>query len=173
AVLGRLRQRRPPGSVCRRIPGQRHALSGPSVQQCTDGRGHGAFRRRAAGALDLALTNNDPAGGHYLFRNQLPAARAQQSLSIDVVDARGRHTKPGAEVRVYAAGTRRLLAAGLVDSGGGYCSQNVMPVHVAAAGAARVDVEVTTMGKRGRQTTRVAGVVVRTAPRPLVLRISD
>jgi hypothetical protein len=119
------------------------------------------------------LTNNDPAGGHYLFRNLLPAARAQQSLSIDVVDAQGRHTTAGAEVRVYAAGTRRLLSAGLVDSGGGYCSQNVMPVHVAAAGAARVDVEVTTMGRRGRRTTRVAGVAVRTASRPLVLRISD
>ena len=125
------------------------------------------------GALDLALTNNDPAGGHYLFRNQLPAARAQQSLSIDVVDARGRHTKPGAEVRVYAAGTRRLLAAGLVDSGGGYCSQNVMPVHVAAAGAARVDVEATTMGKSGRRMTKVSRVDPRTSSRPLVLRISD
>ncbi len=125
------------------------------------------------GALDLALTNNDPAGGHSLFRNQLPAARAQQSLSIDVVDARGRHTKPGAEVRVYAPGTRRLLSAGLVDSGGGYCSQNVMPVHVAVAGATRVDVEAVTMGRRGRQTTKVGGVVVKAAPRPLVLRISD
>ena len=62
------------------------------------------------GALDLALTNNDPGGGHYLFRNLLPPAQARQSLAIDVVDARGRHTKPGAEVRVYAAGTHRLTA---------------------------------------------------------------
>ena len=89
------------------------------------------------------------------------------------MDARGRHTKPGAEVRVYAAGTRRLLAAGLVDPGGGYCSQNVMPVHVAAAGAARVDVEVTTMGKSGRRMTKVSRVDPRTSSRPLVLRISD
>src|SRR5215468_4135267 len=50
-------------------------------------------------ALDLALTNNDARGGHYLFRNLLPAARARWSLAVDVVDARGRHTKPGAEVR--------------------------------------------------------------------------
>jgi hypothetical protein len=125
------------------------------------------------GALDLALTNNDPAGGHYLFRNLLPAARARQSLSIDVVDGRGRHTKPGAEVRIYAAGSRRLISSGLVDTGGGYCSQNVMPVHVATAGAARVDVEAVTMSRGGRRTTRVAGVDPRTAPRPLVLRISD
>ena len=125
------------------------------------------------GALDLALTNNDPSGGHYLFRNLLPAARARQSLSIDVVDAHGRRTKAGAEVRVYAAGTRRLLSSGLVDSGGGYCSQNVMPVHVATAGAARVDVEAVTMGRKGRETTRAAGIVTKAASRPLVLRISD
>jgi hypothetical protein len=105
------------------------------------------------GALDLALTNNDPGGGHYLFRNLLPASRARQSLSVDVVDTRGRHTKPGAEVRVYAAGTRRLISSGLVDTGGGYCSQNVAPVHVATADAARVDVEVTTMTRTGRKVT--------------------
>jgi hypothetical protein len=105
------------------------------------------------GALDLALTNNDPAGGHYLFRNMLPAPHARQSLAVDVVDARGRHTKPGAEVRIYAAGTRRLISSGLVDTGGGYCSQNVMPVHVATAGASRVDVEVTSMSAQGRRVT--------------------
>jgi VCBS repeat protein len=125
------------------------------------------------GALDLALTNNDPAGGHYLFRNQLPASRARQSLSVDVVDGRGRHTKPGAEVRIYAAGSRRLISSGLVDTGGGYCSQNVMPVHVATAGATRVDVEVTTMEKSGRRVTRVSGVDPQATSRPLVLRISD
>ena len=122
------------------------------------------------GALDLSLTNNDERGGHYLFRNRLPAALARQSLSVDVVDARGRHTKSGAEVRVYAAGTRRLLSSALVDTGGGYCSQNVMPVHVAAPGASRVDIEVTTMSASGRQTTKRAGVDPKTAPRPLVVR---
>ena len=123
------------------------------------------------GALDLALTNNDPAGGHYLFRNLLPAARARQSLAVDVVDGHGHHTKAGAEVRVYAAGTRRQISSGLVDTGGGYCSQNVMPVHVATADAARVDVEVTSMSGRGRRTTRVAGVTVGQASRPLVVKV--
>jgi hypothetical protein len=122
------------------------------------------------GALDLALTNNDPAGGHYLFRNLLPADAARRSLSIDVVDRRGRHTKPGAEVRVYAAGTRRLISSALVDSGGGYCSQNVMPAHVGTANEPRVDVEVTTMSSGGRHTTRVGGVNVATASRPLVVK---
>ncbi|HKB12385.1 MAG TPA: CRTAC1 family protein [Vicinamibacterales bacterium] len=123
------------------------------------------------GALDLALTNNDPAGGHYLFRNLLPAERARRSLAVDVVDSRGRHTKAGAEVRVYAAGTRRLISSGLVDSGGGYCSQNVMPVHVATADAARVDVEVTSMSRSGRRITRVAGIKASEAARPLVVRV--
>ncbi|HEY6235226.1 MAG TPA: CRTAC1 family protein [Candidatus Elarobacter sp.] len=123
------------------------------------------------GALDLALTNNDPGGGHYLFRNLLPAARARQSLSVDVVDARGRHTKPGAEVRVYAAGTRRLISSGLVDTGGGYCSQNVAPVHVATADASRVDVEVTTMAPNGRRVTRIRGIDPKTSQRPLVVKV--
>ena len=105
------------------------------------------------GALDLALANNDAKGGHFLFRNLLPPSVARRSLSVDVVDERGRHTKAGAEVRVYAAGTRRLISSGLVDTGGGYCSQNVMPVHVATAGASRVDIEVTSMTKSGRRTT--------------------
>jgi FG-GAP-like repeat len=109
----------------------------------------------ADGALDLALTNNDARGGHYLFRNLLPPARARQSLSVDVVDSRGRHTKSGAEVRVYKAGTRTLISSGLVDTGGGYCSQNVAPVHVATAGAGAVDVEVTSMTPSGRRVTKV------------------
>src|SRR5205814_2226833 len=44
--------------------------------------------------------------------NLLPRSQARRSLAVDVVDARGRHTKPGAEVRVYAAGTRRLISSG-------------------------------------------------------------
>ena len=123
------------------------------------------------GALDLSLTNNDPAGGHYLFRNRLPAAIARRSLAVDVVNGDGRHTKPGAEVRVYAAGTRRLISSALVDTGGGYCSQNVMPLHLGTGGAAKVDVEVTTMSVRGRRTTKRPGVDPKTAPRPLRVQV--
>ena len=108
--------------------------------------------RRLTNAV-IALTNNDPAGGHYLFRNLLPPADARHSLSVDVVDAAGHHTRPGAEVRVYAAGTRRMISSGIVDTGGGYCSQNVMPVHVGTGAATTVDVEVTSMAARGRQIT--------------------
>ena len=49
---------------------------------------------------------------------------------ILVVDRAGRHTRAGSEVRVYAPGTRTVLGGRLVDTGGGYCSQSVIPVHL-------------------------------------------
>ena len=124
------------------------------------------------GALDLSLANNDPAGGHYLFRNLLPADRARRAFAIDVVDAAGRKL-PGAEVRVYAAGTRRLIASGIVDTGGGYCSQNVMPVHVATGDANQVDIEVTTMSARGRRVTVKPNLPVGRSARRLVVSVSQ
>ena len=47
------------------------------------------------------------------------------------------------EVRVFAAGTQRLIGARIVDSGSGYDAQNDLPVHVGVpAGVGRVDVQV-------------------------------
>ena len=110
------------------------------------------------GDLDFSLANNNPSGTHSLYRNLLPPAEASRAVQVQVVDARGRATKAGAEVRVYAAGTRTLLGTGIVDSGGGYCSQNVMPVHVGLGADRAVDIEVTTMSATGRVETRVEGV---------------
>jgi len=110
------------------------------------------------GDLDLSLTNNNPTGAHPLYRNLLEPARARQSVEVRVVDDRGRDTRAGSEVRVYAAGTRRLLGAGLVDTGSGYCSQNVMPVHIGLGSVTRVDIEVTSLSKMRRIVTRQAGV---------------
>jgi hypothetical protein len=110
------------------------------------------------GDLDLALANNNPNGAHPLYRNMLPAARARQSVEVRVVDERGRETRAGSEVRVFAAGTRKLLGAGLVDTGSGYCSQNAVPVHVGLGSTARVDVEVTSMSTAGRVVTRSPGI---------------
>ena len=110
------------------------------------------------GDLDLALANNNPAGAHPLYRNLLPPERARRSIEAMVVDARGRATRAGSEVRVYAAGSRRLLGVGLMDTGSGYCSQNVMPVHIGLPSMDRVDIEVTAMGARGRLVTRLTGV---------------
>ncbi len=125
------------------------------------------------GALDLALANNEPMGSHYLFRNLLPADRARRSLQVLVVDDKGHYTKAGSEVRFYAAGSRRLLGASLVDTGSGYCSQNAMPVHVGLGTyEGLVDVEVTYLTKGGRQVTRVAGVNPKTQPgKALVVKV--
>jgi hypothetical protein len=121
------------------------------------------------GALDLALANNNPGGGHYLFRNLLPPDRARRSIQVQVLDAQGRHTRAGSEVRVYAAGTRTLLGTRIVDTGSGYCSQGVAPVHVGLSAGGQVDVEVTTFTKAGRKTTRVAKVDPNKLPRRILV----
>jgi hypothetical protein len=110
------------------------------------------------GDLDLALANNNPTGAHPLYRNLLPPEVARRSVQVMVLDSRGRATRAGAEVRVYAAGTRKLLGTTLIDTGGGYCSQNVMPVHIGLASMNRVDIEVTSLTATGRKVTRVANV---------------
>src|SRR5262245_61981378 len=113
------------------------------------------------GALDLSLANNNPNGGHYLFRNTMPAAQARRSIQVSVVDQQGHATRAGSEVRVYAPGTRKVLGGRLVDTGGGYCSQSVVPVHIGLPEnlpGGKVDVEVTTMTKSGRKVTRFGNV---------------
>lgn len=112
----------------------------------------------ADGDLDFSLANNNPAGTHSLYRNHLPASDAARSIQVLVQDAAGRATLPGAEVRVYAAGTSKLLGMGIVDSGGGYCSQNVAPVHVGLGTDGVVDVEVTTIGPGRRVATKIERV---------------
>lgn len=93
------------------------------------------------GDEDLALTGARPDGMHYILRNASEAA--QRSIKVRVLDSRGRATRAGAEVRVYAAGTRRLLATRLVDTGSGYNAQNDMPVQLGLPTLDPVDVEVT------------------------------
>jgi hypothetical protein len=124
------------------------------------------------GDLDLALANNNPTGGHPVYRNLLPAGLAGRSVQVLVVDARGGHTQPGAEVRVFAAGTRKLLGMGIVDTGSGYCSQNVMPVHIGLGTDSRVVVEVTQLTATGRKVTKVANVTPGKLPnRVLVVKL--
>ena len=122
------------------------------------------------GRLDLALTNNDPrGGGHALLRNLTPSRG--RLLAVQVVDAAGRMTRPGAEVRIFRAGTRTLAGSGVVDGGGGYCAQNAMPVFAAAPRAGRVDVEVTAIAGGRRHVARVANVDPSSLKgRPVVVR---
>jgi hypothetical protein len=110
------------------------------------------------GALDLSLADNGPHGVHYIYHNRLPRDKARRSIQVLVLDDKGHYTRAGSEVRVYAAGTQKLLGTRLVDTGSGYCAQNAMPVHFGLPVEGKVDVEVTTLTKQGRKITRVAGV---------------
>lgn len=124
------------------------------------------------GDLDLALTGARADGMHALLRNDLAPEAAARGLHVRVVDAAGRATLAGAEVRVYAAGTARLVGARLVDAGSGYDAQNDMPVHLGVpAGIVRVDVQliVPRGGRRVPVWTRNVAVSGR-RDGPLVVR---
>jgi penicillin G amidase len=104
------------------------------------------------GAVDLAMANNNPDGRNSLYRNLLPSAQARRSLQVLVLDGKGHQTAAGSEVRLFAAGTRKIVGARIVDAGGGYCSQSQMPVHFGLGDAKRVDVEVTYFTPKGRKS---------------------
>jgi hypothetical protein len=95
---------------------------------------------------------------HSLLRNMLPDAEARRSLHVRVVDHDGRATRAGAEVRLFAAGTRRSLGTRLVDSGSGYDAQSEMPVHFGLASNGRVDIEVAWPSGGKRVFSRMRGV---------------
>ncbi|MDB6168178.1 MAG: hypothetical protein JWM88_1042 [Verrucomicrobia bacterium] len=116
------------------------------------------------GAIDLALCDHESTGVVSIYHNELPAAKAARSLQVLVVDANGHYTKAGSEVRVYSAGTRKVLGAGLVDTGSGYSSQSMLPLHFGLPVGGKVDVEVTTMSNSGRKVTRVEGVAPASLP---------
>lgn len=120
---------------------------------------HGAvwFDRRGDGSVSLALTGQGP---HALFDADLPAAVARRALRVRVLDGAGHATRAGAEVRVYAAGTRRLLALRLVDAGSGYDAQSDAPVAIGLPQSGRVDVEVTWPAAGTRRVVRRRGVPV-------------
>jgi imidazolonepropionase-like amidohydrolase len=94
------------------------------------------------GRVDLSVLAVAVPGMHGVWRNVASPRTKGQSLFVSVVDSVGRATRAGAEVRVYRAGTRTLLGTRIVDSGSGYNSQNVLPVHFGVPVGARVDVEV-------------------------------
>jgi hypothetical protein len=108
------------------------------------------------GRLDLALANNDPAGGgHPLLRNT--SVMRGRSIAVEVADPNARRSRAGSEARVFRSGTRQMLSSGLVDSGGGYCSQSEMPVHLGIANdwKGAVDIEVITITAGTRHASMV------------------
>ncbi len=122
------------------------------------------------GALDLSVTKGyNVTGGHFLFQNALPAARAGQSLQLLVLDAKGHYTQAGAEVRVFSP-SGALLGTAQVPTGGGYGTQHAIPVHFGLGDARSVDVEISFMSKDGRVVQRLKGV--RPSAKPIVVRRS-
>jgi hypothetical protein len=107
------------------------------------------------GGLDLSVTKGyTTSGGHFVFRNTLPEAVRRRSLSVTVLDAKGHHTRFGAEVRLLdTAGT--VIATRQVMTGGGYNMQSTAPVHFGLAKVEPVTVEVTFMSKDGRKKQTV------------------
>ena len=105
------------------------------------------------GDEDLALTGARPDGMHFVLRNLLDPPASPRSLHIAVANNVNRRVLAGAELRIYAAGTRTVLATRLVDSGSGYNAQNDMPVHIGLARTARVDVEARWPAAGRMQTT--------------------
>jgi hypothetical protein len=110
------------------------------------------------GGLDLSVTDGyGPAGGHFVFRNTLPPSARERSLSVQVLDAKGHHTRYGSEVRLYDQ-SGRLLSTRLVPAGGGYNAQSAAPVHFGLRTPGAVRVEVTFMSKGGRKIQTIDSV---------------
>ena len=110
------------------------------------------------GGLDLTVTDGyGPQGGHFVFRNTLSADAKRRSLSVLVLDAKGHHTRFGAEVRLFDR-SGRVIASRQVVTGGGYNTQRAAPVHFGLATVEPVRVDVTFMTKTGRKTQTISNV---------------
>lgn len=102
------------------------------------------------GAIDLSVTRGyGPVGGHFLFKNKMPASLAKRSLQVIVLDAAGRAV-PGAEVRLYDS-RKRILATRQVSTGGGYGAQSVVPLHFGLKSLGKFSLAVTFLTKSGRK----------------------
>ncbi len=110
------------------------------------------------GDLDLSLTGVNSDGMHYVMRNSHESYGGGTSIQVLVIDAEGNATQAGAEVRIYRAGTGELLGFQIVDSGSGYNSQNVAPVHFGLSDNGQVDIEVTFPGGGRRDRVGISGV---------------
>lgn len=112
------------------------------------------------GDLDLWLANRHKNGQHQLFRNDLEKSEHAHSFKILILDENGHYTRQGAEVRLYDSKTKALLGSRIVDTGGGYVSQNAQPVHFGLGQTKIIDIEVTYMSTQGRQVKIIEQVDV-------------
>ncbi|KPJ83989.1 MAG: hypothetical protein AMS19_02415 [Gemmatimonas sp. SG8_23] len=126
------------------------------------------------GDLDLALAGAADDGMHHLVQNLLRPEYAWHSLQVRVLDGAGHATRPGAEVRIFAAGSDRLLGTRLVDTGSGYDAQSDLPVHFGVPGGQPVDVEITVLVRGRRPSIRLENIDPRAYQgAPLVVRVGE
>ena len=109
------------------------------------------------GAVDLALTGTAPGATHTLLRNVLPDAEASRSLNVLVLDDKGHATRAGSEVRLFI-GRESLVGTRLVDTGSGYNSQNIVPVHFGLPEMGTFTLEIVTPTGRSRQAATIIAV---------------
>ena len=110
------------------------------------------------GDVDVSLTNNHAAGTHPFYRNELPWARAVQSLQVAVVDRDGRWVRAGTSVTLRRE-SDGFTSARLIDTGGGYASQSVGPVHFGLPpGAGPISLTIAWFEAGQRRTSIVSGV---------------
>lgn len=110
------------------------------------------------GDVDLALTGARPQGTDALLRNGLDAEAAHRSLRVMVLDAQGRAVHAGARVSLLDAASGQHIGTRLVDSGSGYNSQSVVPLHFGLATLTPVHILVTLPGAAGPIEARVDDV---------------
>lgn len=110
------------------------------------------------GDLDLSLTNNHADGWHPLYRNDLPPGRAGRALHVAVVDQAGRWVRAGATVTLRRE-SDGYVSSRLMDTGGGYASQGVGPVHFGLPpGLGPVSITVSWFEAGELRTTTASGV---------------
>ncbi|MEM7416183.1 MAG: VCBS repeat-containing protein [Gemmatimonadota bacterium] len=80
------------------------------------------------GDLDLSLANNHADGHHPLYQNTTAQRSPVPSLFVGLTDDVGAWVRPGATVTVRRA-SDGFVTTRMLDTGGGYASQGVLPVH--------------------------------------------
>lgn len=111
------------------------------------------------GDVDLALTGVTEEGMHRLVQNLLRPEIARHHVAVRVLGPSGAATMAGTLVRVYAAGSDRVIASGLVDAGSGYNAQSDLPVHLGLPGSGVVDVQAVAPGRDGPRTVWARGIL--------------
>jgi VCBS repeat protein/ASPIC/UnbV protein len=113
----------------------------------------------ADGDLDVSLANNDATGSHPLYQNDIDPVRSQRALQIAIVNNDGAWTRPGATVTLRRE-MDGYVSSRLVDTGGGYSSQGMTPVHFGLPpGGGPFTIDISWFEAGERRTSSVAGVM--------------